>query len=584
MAPTATGSAARSVDDRPASVTPLFEAAETYRCLADAVAEARETVHMAYWSVQPDLSLDGHTVRDEPGPPGRPDSNPVCGESDAPDRDCPAWAELLADAARRGVVVRMILSDFDPILVPSEHRRAWHSYRRFCEIRDALPADRRANFQIMCSRHSAAVGPVPRLLGQPLLHARLRRAVKALGPEEDPERPDRLADAAMLWPHLKPPRTAGGPSRPRFASFLSAYPAVHHEKSCIIDGAVGFVGGLDIDRVRFDTRRHTSLRPWHDVAVRLEGPMVADLAVHFAERWSNEVAAFRRRHAEAAAHRPVGVLLPEAEPLTSAIDPPAVPGRAAQGRIVRTVSGHRRSLFALGPKRRVSGTAEAVETIIRQAREHLYIENQFLRSGRVAGWLAEQGQRCPDLRLIVVLPLAPERLGGGWNAANRHGQYLQRQALRRLSAAFGPRFGLYTLLTRHAPPDNDHPLRADLGAEDTARGSDGIYVHAKVMIADDRVAMIGSANLNGRSLSVDTETSVVWTDPEGVVDFRKALWRRHLGRSITGSADPFDLWHEHARADARRAPEARTGFVVPMSIERATVHARRSWLVPDRMV
>ena len=102
----------------------------------------------------------------------------------------------------------------------------------------------------------------------------------------------------------------------------------HHEKLVIIDQIIGYVGGLDLCWGRWDTHNHpiyelpnneelyyfpgidysngrirdfakvqdylkescnreTELRmPWHDVHVRLIGPVVVDITRHFVERWN----------------------------------------------------------------------------------------------------------------------------------------------------------------------------------------------------------------------------------------------------------------------------------------------------------
>ena len=102
----------------------------------------------------------------------------------------------------------------------------------------------------------------------------------------------------------------------------------HHEKLVIIDQIIGYVGGLDLCWGRYDTHEHLIYEPendkkkyyfpgidysnarirdfdkvenyliescdrkkeirmpWHDVHSRLIGPVVADIARHFVERWN----------------------------------------------------------------------------------------------------------------------------------------------------------------------------------------------------------------------------------------------------------------------------------------------------------
>ena len=64
----------------------------------------------------------------------------------------------------------------------------------------------------------------------------------------------------------------------------------HHEKTIEIDDRVAYVGGIDLSLEggdRFDSHHHIARATlgWHDVATRLEGPAVADVAAHFRMRW-----------------------------------------------------------------------------------------------------------------------------------------------------------------------------------------------------------------------------------------------------------------------------------------------------------
>src|SRR5437870_832776 len=64
----------------------------------------------------------------------------------------------------------------------------------------------------------------------------------------------------------------------------------HHEKTIVIDDRIAFVGGIDLTNFhgdRWDTQDHPPRAPvgWHDVAARITGPAVQDVAQNFAMRW-----------------------------------------------------------------------------------------------------------------------------------------------------------------------------------------------------------------------------------------------------------------------------------------------------------
>ncbi len=90
--------------------------------------------------------------------------------------------------------------------------------------------------------------------------------------------------------------------------------------------------------------------------------------------------------------------------------------------------------------------------------------------------------------------------------------------------------------------------------ESTLKGqfviTEQVYVHSKLMIVDDAIAIIGSANLNDRSLQGDGDTEIAAVIVDNDIqrldlgnghivntrkfarELRKSLWRKHLGMDI----------------------------------------------------
>mmetsp|Transcript_8546 Transcript_8546/g.19150 ORF Transcript_8546/g.19150 Transcript_8546/m.19150 type:complete len:883 (+) Transcript_8546:102-2750(+) len=87
-----------------------------------------------------------------------------------------------------------------------------------------------------------------------------------------------------------------------------------------------------------------------------------------------------------------------------------------------------------------------------------------------------------------------------------------------------------------------------------------IFVHSKVLVVDDRVAVIGSANVNDRSFVgfSDSELgAIMWDGGDGSIrEFRLRLWRQFLDLPLDGDTDDlvaepgsdmaFNVWKEVA--------------------------------------
>lgn len=319
----------------------------------------------------------------------------------------------------------------------------------------------------------------------------------------------------------------------------------HHQKFLVIrrpgrpETDVAFLGGIDPFPTRGDDRDHGGdpqvqhaiaqvygQRPaWHDTHLEVRGPAVAEVEYCFRERFNDATAPwrlpFRLPTGKFRSHR--GVELPE--PLA----PPGPRGPHAV-QLLRTYP-RKKPPFPFAPDGERSVARGYVKALGR-AREFVYVEDQFLWSPVVAEVFAEALRRRPGLRLVAVVPNRPDKDSV---VQVRTSDVAHRKALKVLRAAGGDRVEVYELARGDGVP---------------------IYVHSKVCVIDDFWAAVGSANLNRRSWTYDTELAAAVVDGSGSFarDLRVRLWCEHLGRDEHDTADLLDP--EQGRAALRRASAA----------------------------
>jgi phosphatidylserine/phosphatidylglycerophosphate/cardiolipin synthase-like enzyme len=322
----------------------------------------------------------------------------------------------------------------------------------------------------------------------------------------------------------------------------------HHQKLLVIhmpDRAVrciAFLGGIDLSRGRADTPEHLGdgdpvridprygrRPPWHDLQLELRGPAVLDVDRTFQERWEDQTPRDHRNPLRAMWQR-LSREPRRLELLQRRLPPPTVGSHAVQ--VLRTYPARRRSSpFAPDGERSI---ARAYLKALGRARRLVYIEDQYLWGRLVAEALAAALRAAPELRMIIVVPRHPDRDG---RISGRAARAAQWRAIEHLRRAGGPRVAVYDLENEHGTP---------------------IYVHAKAVVIDDVWAMVGSANLNRRSWTHDSEVACAVVDertdlrepadPAGLGDLarvfarqlRLRLWREHLGRDQDDDADLLD--------------------------------------------
>ncbi|TYG96037.1 hypothetical protein ES288_A11G315700v1 [Gossypium darwinii] len=225
--------------------------------------------------------------------------------------------------------------------------------------------------------------------------------------------------------------------------------------------------------------------------------------------------------------------------------------------VIRSVSQ-----WSAGTSQTEDSIHSAYCSLIENAEHFIYIENQFFISGlaedeiiqnRVSEALyrrilrAHKDEKC--VRVIVVIPLLPGFQGGldDFGAATVRALVdWQYRTISREKTSI-----LHHLKTKLGPKTWDYI--SFYGLRSYGRLSDScpiatsqVYVHSKLMIIDDRLAVIGSSNINDRSLlgSRDSEIGVViedkeflessmngepWKSGKFAHSLRCSLWCEHLG-------------------------------------------------------
>lgn len=296
--------------------------------------------------------------------------------------------------------------------------------------------------------------------------------------------------------------------------FDGAHPAgcSHHQKIVVVDDCLAVCGGIDLASGRWDTPEHLDddpkrllpngeqHAPWHDITMLMDGEIAGALGELARDRW------------DIAGGKP----LPPVQKLEPQW-PDDVPV------LFENVD------LAIARTRAPYGEIEEVREIetlyldmIAAAQKFIYIENQYLTSAKIAAAIATRMREANPPDIVVVMPRSAE----GWleQKAMDAARVQLARAIGKVDK--GDRFRIYVPVTK---------------------GGSDIYVHAKLMIVDDRILRIGSANLNNRSLGLDSECDMVLDcalptnrgAEKAIAALRTRLLAEHLGVGENAVAEAF---------------------------------------------
>jgi len=386
----------------------------------------------------------------------------------------------------------------------------------------------------------------------------------------------------------------------------------HHQKVVVVDQNIAFLGGLDLCFGRYDdinyrvkdnlelnfpgpdyinttivkpvnnlkdclVDRNTQPRmPWHDVSVSLNGKAARDVTYNFIQRWNHAKDANRD-------YKNYPYLL-------TSIEPPPIPLGTCKVQIVRSVCG-----WSAGQVLENS-IYKAYLNLINLSQHFIYIQNQFFISSvgftqpnnQVAFAIYKRIEKAillnQNFRVYIMLPVQCE---GDFYEVDT--QLIIKYTERSIQ-------GIKNEIIKKFPQvDIDQYLVINSLRNWDDNGdiifTEQVYVHSKLMIVDDKVAIIGSANINDRSLSGSRDSEICSIiEDKFLVDskmngshyraasfaynLRMDLWKHHLNLILYPNQeiqnqieDPVidstfnDIWKQYSQSNTKIYKEIFNNFI-----------------------
>ncbi|KAL8189276.1 hypothetical protein R6Q57_028842 [Mikania cordata] len=323
--------------------------------------------------------------------------------------------------------------------------------------------------------------------------------------------------------------------------------------------------------------------PWHDIHSKLEGPIAWDVLFNFEQRWKkqggkNVLVNFREL--DDIIISPSPVMFHDDQESWNVQLFRSIDGGAAFGFPDKPEEAAKSGLVSGKDNIIDRSIQDAYIHAIRRAKNFIYIENQYFL-GSSFGWLADdiKVEDVGALHLIpkelslkivskikagekftvyVVVPMWPEGIPESasvqaildWQRRTMEMMYKDIiQALQDQGLEEDPRDYLtfFCLGNREVKKSGEYePSEASEPDSDYQKAQEArrfmIYVHAKMMIVDDEYIIVGSANINQRSMDGGRDSEIAMgayqphqiatrtTPARGQVHgFRMALWYEHLG-------------------------------------------------------
>nr|GMD65023.1 phospholipase D gamma 1-like [Ipomoea batatas] len=335
--------------------------------------------------------------------------------------------------------------------------------------------------------------------------------------------------------------------------------------------------------------------PWHDLHCKIDGPAAYDVLTNFEERWLKAAKPHGIKKLKMSFDDAL-LRIARMPEILGISDIPYVSGDDPEGwhvQIFRSIDSNSVKGFPKDPKEATMKNLVCGKNVlidmsihsayvkaIRSAQHYIYIENQYF-IGSSYNWsqykdvgadnlipmeialkIADKIRANQRFAVYIVIPMWPE--GNPTGAATQRILFWQNKTMQMmyetiykalvevgLEDSFSPQdyLNFFCLGNRETPCADDAPTNENPVAANSPQALCQkyrrfmIYVHSKGMIVDDEYVILGSANINQRSLEGTRDTEIAmgayqpqhtWarkqSNPRGqIYGYRMSLWAEHLG-------------------------------------------------------
>ncbi|KAJ8375748.1 hypothetical protein SKAU_G00063280 [Synaphobranchus kaupii] len=331
----------------------------------------------------------------------------------------------------------------------------------------------------------------------------------------------------------------------------------------------------------FIDRYTTPRMPWHDISSVVHGKAARDVARHFIQRW-NFTKIMKPKYRSLL----YPYLLPKSHTTANELRYQVPDCVQTKVQILRSAAD-----WSAGIKYHEESIHNAYVHAIENSKHYIYIENQFFIScadnrhvfnkigDAIAGRIIKAYKEGTKYRVYVVTPLLPGFEGdistGGGSAIQAVMHFNYRTMIR------GDCSIISQLKREMANQWMNYISFGGLRTHTELEGrlmTELIYVHSKMLIADDNTVIIGSANINDRSMlgKRDSEVAVIVEDTETVtsmmdgeeyqagkfgLQLRLECFRMILGAFTDPTIDVMDPISDHFYKEVWMATCARNATI-----------------------